>query len=248
MLFSEPGDLEGFRKFILSLAVRGMLSSFSETPTYDTLGSILAEASVNGVSKGPTLDTSETEILKISAGTSRTDFNVDEDDFKHVALSAEEVRKFQLMPGDLLACRYNGNLHYVGRFSYYRGQAGRIQVNPDKLIRFRITPQHDSRYVCLAMNAEPTRQAIEAMCATTAGNIGLSAGRLKTVAIPLPSLLEQRRIVERVTELMTICDNFEKKLREAKKLAELLASASIAALSGITAEQEDDSMKASQTE
>jgi len=238
-LFSEPGDVEDFQKAMLTLVFHGKLGAISETPKHVTLSSILAEASVNGVSKGPTKDTSATEVLKISAGTSRADFNVDEDDFKHVDLSAQEVEKFRLMPGDLLACRYNGNLHYVGRFSYFRGQTGRTQVNPDKLIRFRIASQHDPRYVCLVMNAEPSRQAIEAMCATTAGNIGLSAGRLKTIEIPLPSLSEQRQIVERVGELMMICGRLEKKLLDRKRLAESLAAASIANLTGIAIEQEE---------
>jgi type I restriction enzyme, S subunit len=119
--------------------------------------------------------------------TSRGDFYVNEDDFKHVDLPPNDIATFQLAPGDLLACRFNGNLHYVGRFSYYRGKSGRVQVNPDKLIRFRMQSESNCpRYVCIVMNSAPIREAIEAMCATTDGNIGLSAGRLKTVTIPLP--------------------------------------------------------------
>jgi type I restriction enzyme, S subunit len=131
----------------------------------------------------------------------------------HVDLPANEIQKFQLLPGDLLACRFNGNLHYVGRFSYYRGKSGRVQVNPDKLIRFRIDTQSNCpRYVCYAMNAAQTREAIESMCTTTVGNIGLSAGRLKTVEIPLPPVAEQHRIVAKVDELMGLCDRLETQL------------------------------------
>lgn len=249
-LFSEPADVEDFRRFILTLAAQGKLASVSATTRVGTLASILLGASVNGVSKGPTRDTSATEVLKISAGTSRADFNVDEDDFKHVALSAEEIERFRLMPGDLLACRFNGNLRFVGRFSYYRGLTGRTQVNPDKLIRFRISPEHDPRYICLTMNAGPARQAIEAMCATTAGNIGLSAGRLKTVEIPLPSLTDQRQIVERVSALMQICEELETRLLHATRLAQSFGRASIAKLTGTAIEQEEekDAVKAPQTE
>ena len=247
-LFQEPEDVGDFRKTILTLAFRGKLGSVSEITRYATLASILAEASVNGVSKGPTRDTSAVEVLKISAGTSRADFNVDEDDFKHVDLSAEEVEKFRLLPGDLLSCRYNGNLHYVGRFSYYRGQTGRTQVNPDKLIRFRIASEHDPRYACLVINSEPARQIIEAMCATTAGNIGLSAGKLKTIEIPLPSLLEQRCIVQHVEDLMSLCDSLEAQLRGAQKVGGRLVNSAVSAFTGITPEQQEPPMKAPQTE
>jgi type I restriction enzyme S subunit len=234
-----PSDL---RKSILALAVQGKLVPQDAEPSFLSLESILAEASVNGVSKGPTFDKSATEILRISAGTSRGDFYVNEDDFKHVDLPPDEVEKFQLAPGDLLACRFNGNLHYVGRFSYYRGESGRVQVNPDKLIRFRIkTESHCPRYVCLAMNAAPTREAIEAMCATTAGNIGLSAGRLKTVEIPIPPLAEQRRIVAKVSEVMALVDELETQLAASRAAAEKLLSALVAELTGTTSRLPADS-------
>jgi type I restriction enzyme S subunit len=235
----SPSDL---RKSILTLAVQGKLLPQDAEPSFLSLESILAEASVNGVSKGPTFDKSATEILRISAGTSRSDFYVNEDDFKHVDLPPDEVEKFQLAPGDLLACRFNGNLHYVGRFSYYRGESGRVQVNPDKLIRFRIkTESHCPRYVCLAMNAAPTREAIEAMCATTAGNIGLSAGRLKTVEIPIPPLAEQRRIVAKVSELIALVDELETQLAASRAAAEKLLSALVAELTGTTSRMPVDS-------
>ncbi|MBA3701121.1 MAG: restriction endonuclease subunit S, partial [Planctomycetes bacterium] len=224
------------RKAILTLAVTDRLVSFGPAWKRKPLESILSEASVNGVSMGPTDDATATEILRISAGTSGHDFFVDEDDFKHVDLPIAEVKKYQLAPGDLLACRFNGNLHYVGKFSYYRGASQRVQVNPDKLIRFRIdTDTNCPRYVCLAMNAPPTRQAIEVMCATTAGNIGLSAGRLKTIEIPLPPLPEQRRIVAKVDQLMALVDQLETQLAESRTTATRLMDAIVAELTGRTA-------------
>lgn len=247
--FSEKSDIDDLRKSVLALAFSGNLGFSAEPIQTSALSSILMEVSVNGVSKGPARSASGTEVLKISAGTSRKDFYVNEGDFKHVALSDEEVAKFRLMPGDLLACRYNGNLHYVGRFSYYRGESGRTQVNPDKLIRFRVAPQHDARYVCLMMNALPSRERIEAMCVTTAGNIGISAAKLGSIEIPLPSLSRQQEIVVRITTLMGIFSDIEKKLIDANRLAELLAGASVAALMGIAIEQNENViMKIPQTQ
>jgi type I restriction enzyme S subunit len=229
-LFADaPDAVAKMRELVLHLAFSGQLVKSNSERKAGTLDSILAEASINGVSKGPTSDTTATEILKISAGTSRRDFFVNEDDFKHVDLPPNEVAKFRLEPGDLLACRFNGNLHYVGRFSYYRGVSGRTQVNPDKLIRFRIDrSKHCPRYVCYAMNSADARSTIEAMCATTAGNIGLSAGKLKTVEIPLPPLAEQKRIVAKVDELMALCDRLEAQQQEWEAKASQLARASLA--------------------
>lgn len=223
-----PADL---RRSILTLAVQGKLVPQKSARQVGSLESILAEASINGISKGPTSDTSATEILRISAGTSRGDFFVDEDDFKHVDLPSREIEKFRLMPGDLLACRFNGNLRFVGRFSFYRGTSGRVQVNPDKLIRFRINNAlHSPRYICLAMNAAPIRKEIEEMCATTAGNIGLSAGKLKTVELPLPPLEQQCRIVAKVDQLMTLVDQLELHLATSSIAGEKLMETIVAEL------------------
>lgn len=223
-----PADL---RRCILTLAVQGRLVSSMGDTEIKPLGDILAEPSSNGISKGPTADTSATEVLRISAGTSRDDFYVDESDFKYVSLTAAEIKNATLRQGDLLACRYNGNLRFVGRFSLYRGESGRTQVNPDKLIRFRVdTARHDPRFVCFSMNSAATRAGIEAMCATTAGNIGLSAGRIKTVPLVLPPLLEQRRIVAKVEQLMALVDQLETQLAASRATAKNLLEAVVAEL------------------
>jgi hypothetical protein len=106
-----------------------------------------------------------------------------------------------------LACRFNGNLHFVGRFSMYTASSGKRQIFPDKLIRFRVDESRvDPAYVRYAMNAAQTRQKIESFCATTAGNIGISATNLKTVTLPVPPLAEQERIVAKVDQLLSRCD------------------------------------------
>lgn len=80
------------------------------------------------------------------------------------------------------------------------------------------------------MNASPTRRSIEAMCATTAGNIGLSAGRLKTVDIALPPLAEQRRIVTKVDQLMALVDELESQLAASRATAVKLLDAIVGEL------------------
>ncbi|AUL14183.1 hypothetical protein B7P02_04410 [Bordetella bronchiseptica] len=223
-LYTVKENVAELRKAILQLAVMGKLVPDAEPARLMPLESMLAEASINGVSKGPVDDSSKTEILRISAGTSRKDFYVDESDIKYVNLSENEIEKFKLQADDLLACRFNGNLHYVGRFSLYKGASGRVQVNPDKLIRFRInTEKFFPRYICYAMNSKTSRDVIESMCATTAGNIGLSAGRLKKVSIPTPSLAQQKEIVSKIDELMALCDSMDQKIDAAVgKKTELL--------------------------
>ncbi|MFP3478555.1 MULTISPECIES: restriction endonuclease subunit S [Burkholderia] len=78
---------------------------------------------------------------------------------------------------------------------------------------------------------------------------GIKAAKLKQLEIPVPPVPEQARIVVRVKQLMRLCDELEKQLRDAGKTAERLTTAAIAALTGITLEQEEETpVKAPQTE
>lgn len=77
---------------------------------------------------------------------------------------------------------------------------------------------------------------------------GLSKKVLEQFEIPLPPIAEQKRIVARVAELMKFCDTLETKLHRTLVVSEHLATASVSALTGIAIEQEEEPMKAPQTE
>ena len=65
------------------------------------------------------------------------------------------------------------------------------------------------------------------MCATTAGNIGISASELKKVSIPVPPLTEQQRIVAKVEELLALCDELEARQRIAQAAGSALPDATL---------------------
>ena len=77
---------------------------------------------------------------------------------------------------------------------------------------------------------------------------GLSKKVLEQFEIPLPPIAEQHRIVAQVKELMRFCDVMERQLKRSLQVAEKLAVASVASITGIAIEQEEEPMKAPQTE
>ncbi len=174
------------------------------------LDDLLREPSRNGLAPRPSDTPPGTPILRISAATSRDDAIVDETDVRYLQVSEGDEVKYKLEPGDLLACRFNGNLNYVGRFALYSGTSSEARVYPDKLIRFRLdTEKALPEFVRTAMNGLKGRAAIESLAATTAGNIGISASGLKTVRIPVPPISEQRRIVAYLDDLQTKVDSLK---------------------------------------
>jgi len=72
--------------------------------------------------------------------------------------------------------------------------------------------------------------------------------KMEQLPIAVPPLDEQHRIVTRVSELMRFCEEIERQLRESEKVAERFAASAVAALTGIAIEQEEEPMKAPQTE
>ncbi|MCP4446089.1 MAG: hypothetical protein GY811_12190 [Myxococcales bacterium] len=227
LLYDDSSIVASLRPAVLSLGTSGHLTGHSlNSWPKASIGSLLREKSLNGISTRPSNEPHGTEILRISAGTARQDFLIAEEEHKYLEADEATRMKFSVEPGDLFACRFNGNLHYVGLFSLYTGYRQVEQLYPDKLIRFRVDLGRClPEYVRYAMNSPETRGDVEKFCATTAGNIGISATKLKTVEIPLPPLECQRRIVERIEAVLSMCEMLQAALGQREAAAERLLGA-----------------------
>ncbi|MGX9890028.1 N-6 DNA methylase [Streptomyces sp. NPDC002276] len=169
-----------------------------------SLGDILAHCR-NGTSAKPNDVGAGYPLLRISAATSRRDGVVDLSDHKFTELSESQAASYFVRPGDLLACRFNGNLHYVGRVSQVPPVANGPILHPDKLICLRaILVSH--AYLRHVMNSKFVRRQIESVAATTAGNIGINGKQVKALTVPLAPLLEQGRIAKRLDEAFALLD------------------------------------------
>ncbi|WP_436757882.1 restriction endonuclease subunit S [Streptosporangium sp. V21-05] len=168
------------------------------------LGEILAHCR-NGTSAKPNNIGVGYPLLRISAATSRSDGVVDLSDHKFADLPESQADPFTIRPGDLLACRFNGNLRYVGRVSQVPVEVNRPILHPDKLICMRaIIVSHS--YLRHVINSRFVRGQIESVATTTAGNIGINGKQLKSFTIPLAPLSEQERIAKRLDEAFRLLD------------------------------------------
>ncbi|WP_353269350.1 restriction endonuclease subunit S [Gemmatimonas sp.] len=232
---ARPDQVKQLRQTILNLAVRGKLAAQESGESLDsfpaelleTLGEelpstwgwvklehLLAEETRNGYSRKPDDAPDGVPILRISAGTVRRDGIVAEEAHKLIS-GIDEVtrRQYGIDAGDLLACRFNGNKAFVGRLTLFTDYLKVRPIYPDKLIRVRVNKRLAlPAYVRLAADSDLVRAEVERLCATTVGNWGISASNLKAVRIPLPPLAEQRRVVNRVNALMSLCEQLETSL------------------------------------
>jgi len=61
----------------------------------------------------------------------------------------------------------------------------------------------------------------------TAGQDNISVTKSKKIIMPMPPIEEQKRILEKVSGLMSLCERLEKEVNEGKKLGELIVDSTL---------------------
>ncbi len=146
--------------------------------------------------------------------------NVDE--LKYAKLKSSEAGKFQLRDGDLLAVRTNGNPSYVGRMALISGLA-KNTLYASYLIRIRVDPAKAlPDFVWLCSETFPLRDTLTAAARTSAGNFNINSDGVKSALLPLPSIADQRRIVNAAGTLRARIDAEGAYLGQLKQLRSAL--------------------------
>jgi type I restriction enzyme S subunit len=110
------------------------------------------------------------------------------------------------------------------------GSVGRVAVvdqdNAYSMVRSAALIKLDSslinsNYVACALRADPAQEQIQVYSKSTA-QANLFIGAIRKLRIPLPPLAEQHRIVAKVDELMSLCDQLEARLTTAQTEASRL--------------------------
>lgn len=101
-------------------------------------------------------------------------------------------------------------------------------------------------YLCLFLKSKT--KWLQDIASRGQGQPNLNTEIIRSMWFPLAPISEQYRIVSRVSELMHFCDVLEAKLKHASVVGRRLVIASVASLTGIAVEREEEPMKAPQTE
>ena len=113
--------------------------------------------------------------------------SIDLTDEKRVQDSALDTSGAMLEAGDLLVVRTNGSKDLIGRTAVV--QVGVDAAFASYLIRYRLDPEKVSPFwVRLMFEAPSTREALESMAASSAGQFNLGLKKLDTVVLPVPAL------------------------------------------------------------
>ncbi|MGP0172499.1 restriction endonuclease subunit S [Pseudomonas sp. NCHU5208] len=131
----------------------------------------------------------------------------------------------EVRAGDILFTRA-GPTNRVGVSCLVESTRPRLMIS-DKIIRFHpVEVGAYGRYIALCLNTGATAMYLElAKSGMAASQVNISQEKLKRAPIPFPPLPEQHRIVAKVDQLMSLCDQLKARLNLARQVHEQLASA-----------------------
>lgn len=181
--------------------LRGVIrNGVTETETSsEALGNALLEVR-HGCSKGPAKKATSLRVIKISAVTKG---RLDLSEHKFIADEPALREQFALKRGDVLMCRTNGTLAYVGMSALVDADIEGT-IFPDKVIRVRPDPEKiDSEFLWRLLQVPAVRSQIEAAARTAVGNFAIGGKDIKALKVRLPLPARQKSLAQALGDAMT---------------------------------------------
>lgn len=216
-------NLKRYRASVLKAAVEGRLvptrpvdpsTGLPAGWLRTTLGKVLLTIQ-NGLSRRRGDVGTPTRVLRLS---DIENGRIREDSPRLLPLSEKERKTYQLEPGDVLSIRVNGSRDLVGRLIPF-GSANRwtfcdhfIRLKPD-------TTAIEPSFLDMQAETQDARRHIELNMVSSAGQNTVSQVTLASLPIILPSISEQRRIIEEVGHHMSVIDALEVAVENALRRA-----------------------------
>lgn len=154
-------------------------------------GECIAEVK-HGCSVSPSGKPTNLQVLKLSSVTSG-EFRPYE--AKFIADKKVFRENFELSKGDILMCRTNGTLAYVGCTVILEKDFPGL-IFPDKLMRIRCKDNVLPKYLEYILSSGIARPQIEANARTSVGNYAIGNEDVFNVELPLPPVSEQKKLIK----------------------------------------------------
>lgn len=143
------------------------------------------------------------------------------DDPRYFEVSAEELGRWRLEPGDVLVIEGNGSEDQIGRAALFCGEIEQC-VHQNHVIRVRPNRQQiDPAFLNAYINSPAGRREVQQRGRTSTGLLSLSVGRIKEIEVPIPPLEQQREVVTHIEAVKSKSTELQRLQREVE--AELTA-------------------------
>jgi type I restriction enzyme S subunit len=144
---------------------------------------------------------------------------LDMTDIKHIELPKKTLDGLIIKDGDTLIIRTSGSRDLVGTCAVFHG--GEPAVFASYLIRLRFDPTRaDPDFICWFLNSALGRQQVDSISRQIMQN-NINSEEIRTLGVPLPPLVVQRKRVERVAAARA---EIAREREAAAKLSESIAA------------------------
>lgn len=199
-------QVAAYRQAVLKAAFAGELAcaEIGSWAEY-TVGQLVTDVRY-GTAKKCAVDPTKTPVLRIpNIASGRIDLS----DLKHTDFDEDEMEKLRLQAGDILIVRSNGSASLVGLSAVvtddaagyaYAGYLIRLRLNRDIIL-----PQ----FLNLYLHSPWVRAGIERQARSSSGVHNVNSDEIRAIALRVPSLQEQERIVSVVGGLLSRIEDIQ---------------------------------------
>jgi len=166
---------------------------------------------------------------------------------KMIQIAADEIEKYQIHEGDLLITE-GGDWDKVGRTAIWHGGVANC-LHQNHVFKARVpSKQLLNEWVELVFNSAVGRDYFAGASKQTTNLASINMMQLRSFPLPIPPIDEQKRILAVLTDLIAPCNEWRHQLQRKQSLSAFLASAVVSNFNGIAIQQDEDPMRAPQTE
>lgn len=203
---------------------------------------------IGGVTKGRDLRSKQVVVCPYLAvaNVQRGYFKLEH--LKSIEIAEDELPKYLVHEGDLLITE-GGDWDKVGRTAIWQGGVENC-LHQNHVFKARVSSEKLLKaWVELVFNSGIGRDYFAGASKQTTNLASINMTQLRSFPLPIPPVDEQRRILDALATLTDLCEEWRRQLKHKGDLASLFAAASVASLTGISIEQEEETaLKAPQTE
>ena len=143
------------------------------------------------------------------------------DNVKTVGIKENELKRILLEKGDLLIVEGNGSIQQIGRVVIWDGSISPC-VHQNHLIKIRFNPLELGKFVLFWLLSNAGREQIMIVASSTSGLYTLSISKVSALSVPIPPIMEQMRIVEKIERRISVAEEIEHQLDQGLMRAERL--------------------------
>jgi len=126
------------------------------------------------------------------------------DEVEIIGVQETELARTLLTQDDLLVVEGNGSIDQIGRVAVWDGSIGTC-VHQNHIIKVRLVHPEMSRYALWWLLSPRGRREIVRVASSTSGLYTLSLSKVAVLPVPLAPQAEQRRIVDGIDFIMSLC-------------------------------------------